>query len=90
MNENLSRLSDRINQLETVVTNLTESLPELARQMGHEIRHGMKGSMFVAPERKQANSGEPNTSWLGRPRPPSHEVNLQLATGLGVNSRSES
>ena len=42
MNENLSRLSDRINHLENVVTNLTESLPELARQMGNEIRHGLE------------------------------------------------
>ena len=38
MNENLNRLSDRINHLENVVTNLTESLPELARQLGSEIR----------------------------------------------------
>ena len=38
MNENLNRLSDRINHLENVVTNLTESLPELARQLGNEIR----------------------------------------------------
>ena len=40
MNENLNRLSDRINHLENVVTNLTESLPELARQLGSEIRQG--------------------------------------------------
>ena len=40
MNENLNRLSDRINHLEKVVTNLTESLPELARQLGSEIRKG--------------------------------------------------
>ena len=41
MNENLNRLSDRINHLENVVTNLTESLPELARQLGSEIRQGI-------------------------------------------------
>ena len=46
MNENLNRLSDRINHLENVVTNLTESLPELARQLGSEIRQGICSLLF--------------------------------------------
>ena len=56
MNDNLNRLSDRINHLENVVTNLTESLPELARQLGSEIRQGNQGLLFIVNFSAIANS----------------------------------